>query len=72
MFSGHDTNVAPTLAFLNISSADCIEDKWQNSTKKYLNCEPGPDFAANIVLEFYTGSETTVKIAYNGKYVNLC
>lgn len=24
MFSGHDTNVAPTLTFLNLSSAKCI------------------------------------------------
>lgn len=70
MLSGHDTNVAPLLSFLNISSADCIEDKWQNSTKQYLNCEPGPDFAANLVFEIYT--DMTVKVAYNGKYVNLC
>lgn len=24
MFSGHDTNVAPTITFLNLSSASCI------------------------------------------------
>lgn len=39
MFSGHDTNVAPTTTFLNITNATCIEDKWEKKdVKKYLNC----------------------------------
>ncbi len=38
MFSGHDTNVAPTLTFLNLTTGRCIEDKWTNSSKTYLNC----------------------------------
>lgn len=72
MFSGHDTNVAPTLWFLNLTTAQCIEDKYHNSTRKYLNCEDGPDFAASITFELWGGSKPTIKIQYNGKYVNLC
>jgi hypothetical protein len=29
LFSGHDTNVSPTLTFLNISSFECIESRWK-------------------------------------------
>jgi lysosomal acid phosphatase len=72
MFSGHDTNVAPTLWFLNLTTAECLEDKFRNSTKKYLNCEDGPDFAASITFELWNSASPIVKIQYNGKYVNLC
>lgn len=73
MFSGHDTNVAPTLWFLNLTTAECIEDKFRNSSKKYLNCEDGPDFAASLTFELWNvGARPTAKIQYNGKYVNLC
>ena len=74
MLSGEDTNVVPTLTFLNLTSAPCIEDKWQGqSLDKYLNCEDGPDFAANLLIELHSNSsQPYVKIKYNGKYANLC
>jgi hypothetical protein len=72
MLSGHDTNVAPTLWFLNLTTAQCIEDKFRNSTKKYLNCEDGPDFASSITFELWNTTKPVVKIQYNGKYMKLC
>ena len=30
VYSGHDTNVAPMLAFLNMSSAECVQRKYRN------------------------------------------
>lgn len=54
VLSGHDTNICPTLSFLNLSSFQCIEDLYQGRPlDKYLNCENGPGFAANIVIELW-------------------
>lgn len=76
MLSGHDTNVAPTLTFLNITNFECIEDKYQKKDmSKYLNCEDGPDFASSILIELHRDIapfDHFVKVRYNGKYVNLC
>lgn len=32
VFSGHDTNVAPMLSFLNLSDAECVQRKYRNQT----------------------------------------
>lgn len=73
MLSGHDTNVAPTLTFLNLTNFQCIEDKYEKKDlSKYLNCEDGPDFASNILVELYSATQPYVKVKYNGKYMNLC
>ena len=74
MLSGHDTNVAPTLTFLNLTNYNCIEDKYEKKDLgKYLNCEDGPDFASNVLIELHKeGSDSYVKVRYNGKYMNLC
>lgn len=32
VYSGHDTNVAPMLAFLNMSNAECVKRKFKNET----------------------------------------
>lgn len=39
---------------------------------KYLNCEDGPDFAANLLIELHNDPEPYVKIKYNGNYAKLC
>lgn len=77
VFSGHDTNISPTLSFLELSSYQCIEDAWQGEPlDKYLNCEVGPAFAANVIVELWaqepghTGAY--VKVKYNGKEANIC
>lgn len=30
VYSGHDTNVAPMMTFLNLTSADCVRRKYRN------------------------------------------
>jgi hypothetical protein len=78
VLSAHDTNVAPTLAFLNLSSADCVQRKYRNETVS--NCgEPVP-FASSIQFELVLKAEVetpkpsdyVVKIKYNGDYYKLC
>ncbi len=75
MFSGHDTNISPSLHFLNLSSFQCIEDIWQKRPlDKYLNCEDGPGFASNLIIEVRQDdqSEPYIQVLYNGKQMNLC
>ena len=47
IYSGHDTNVAPMLTFMNLSSADCLRRKWRNETVSGNCGEPVP-FASSI------------------------
>ena len=47
VYSGHDTNVAPMLTFMNLTRAECLRKKWRNETVS-VNCgEPVP-FASSI------------------------
>jgi hypothetical protein len=32
IFSGHDTNVVPLMAFFNLTSGECLKKKYQNKT----------------------------------------
>ena len=47
VLSGHDTNVAPLLSFLNITDADCLQRKYRNQTVTGNCAEPVP-FASSI------------------------
>ena len=71
---GHDNNINCYLNTLNISSAACQEDLYRKGKTTALNCEPGPDFAANLIFELQSDNDKDfyVKIKYNGKYVYLC
>lgn len=75
IYSGHDTNVAPMLSFLNLSSADCVRRKYRNETV-VGNCgEPVP-FASNVIFELHQNdaapSSHYVRVKYNGAYYELC
>lgn len=73
IFSCHDTDLIPLQAQLNISSFDCIEEKWRYNATNELNCEPGPEFASSIIMELHrNGSAHNVMIKNDGRYVNLC
>jgi hypothetical protein len=52
IYSGHDTNVAPMLTFLNLSSADCVRRKYRNETVNGNCAEPVP-FASSIQFELH-------------------
>lgn len=47
IYSGHDTNVAPMLTFLNLTSAECVKRKYKNETVVGNCAEPVP-FASSI------------------------
>jgi hypothetical protein len=73
--SGHDTDISPMLLNLNISNAQCIEDLYRKGKTTALNCEPGQDFAANIMFELHSldeGKTFHVRVRHDGKYVYLC
>jgi len=73
IYSGHDTNVAPMLTFLNLTSHECVRKKYKNQTFTGNCAEPVP-FASSILFELHrndTGNEY-VKIKYNGDYYQLC
>jgi hypothetical protein len=52
IFSGHDSNVAPILSFLNLSSSECVKKKYKNQTFSGNCAEPVP-FACNILFELH-------------------
>ena len=60
---------------MNITSVECLTDKWNNKTTAHLNCMNLPGFASNLLFEVHENDETfsyEVKVKYNGEYVNLC
>lgn len=47
VYSGHDTNVAPLLTFMNLTTADCVRRKYRNETVIGNCAEPVP-FASSM------------------------
>ena len=74
ILSAHDYHINCFLNYLNISSASCIEELYRKKNTSALNCEPGPEYAANLIFQLQSDNDKDfyVKIRYNGKYVNLC
>lgn len=77
IYSGHDTNVAPMLTFLNLTTAECVKRKFKNETVVGNCAEPVP-FASSIQYELHqrdgevNAASYFVKIKYNGDYYLLC
>jgi hypothetical protein len=79
VYSGHDTNVAPMLTFLNLTTAECVRRKYRNETVSGNCAEPVP-FASSIQFELHhrdssegeLASNHFVKVRYNGDYYRLC
>ncbi len=84
VYSGHDTNVAPMLSFLNLSNADCVQKKYRNQTVTGNCADPVP-FASSIQWELHLRDSTNgveldprqagnyyVRVKYNGEYYKLC
>lgn len=75
IYSGHDTNVVPLLAFFNLTSHECITKKWRNESFTG-NCADAPPFASSLIFELHQNddnpSEHFVKLRYNGEYYKLC
>ena len=52
VISGHDSNVAPVLTFMNLTSSECIKKKWNNQTITENCAEPVP-FASSLQFELH-------------------
>lgn len=79
LFSGHYLTLTPIMAGLNITSWECLIDKFNGISNSKLNCEEGyPIYASQILIELHSilnednNKEYFVKVIYNGKEMNLC
>lgn len=67
------------LSFFNLSSAECVKNKYRNISVKGNCGEPVP-FASNLIFELHqrdnndlpTAAAFYVRIKYNGQYYQLC
>ena len=46
----HAENIIEMQAILNLTSADCLAQKWSNKTVNSLNCMNTPDFASSLLF----------------------
>ena len=49
-FSAHDIDVIPMMMALNLTSPDCIEEKWRKGSTSALSCEDQPLFASSLIF----------------------
>jgi len=49
--SAHSNNLLPLLTILNLTSAECIAQKWKGQPITTLNCVDPPTFSANLAIE---------------------
>lgn len=49
----HHSNLLPLLTALNLTSADCITQKWKGENVSSLNCVSPPQYAANLIVELH-------------------
>lgn len=47
---GHHSNVLPLLSVLDLTSPECITQKWKMEPVSSLNCVSPPPYAANLIL----------------------
>ena len=59
---------------LNLTSPNCLTQKYKNQTITDDNCEDPPSFSANLLMEVHEDDSFSnfIKIKYNGNYVKLC
>lgn len=71
---GHHSNLLPLLTALNLTSTQCLTERWKGQTVSSLNCASPPAYAANLIVELHGdgNAEYSVRVKYNGEYLNLC
>ena len=47
---GHKSNLYPLIVLLNLTSSECLAQRWKGQTVTSLNCVTPPEFAANMVF----------------------
>lgn len=50
---GHNTNILPWLTLMNLTSVNCLTEKWKGEPVSSLNCVSPPAFAANLIAELH-------------------
>ena len=48
--STHSTNLIPLMNILNLTSAECIAQKWKGQPITALNCVDPPVYSANLIF----------------------
>ena len=79
MLSAHDSTLSPFMAALNLTSWQCVYQRFKNaSLDAFDNCVQGhPLFASQIIIELHSKEKKGekqfhVKLLYNGEKMNLC
>lgn len=74
LFSGHDTTLGYLYTALNITNYECHYELWRTNNTNYVNCEPYPAYASNLIIELHEENEGEffIKLKVNGKYLNVC
>jgi hypothetical protein len=71
----HETALFTVLAALGVSTPECLLANYRsqkaNGTTPYPECRY-PDFAANIIFEFYNKAQPYVVVKYEGEELALC
>jgi hypothetical protein len=71
--SCHSSNLWPIMTTFNLTSAECLTQKWNGDPVTAINCVLPPHFAANLFVELHEESGSNyVRVKYNGQYVYLC
>lgn len=71
---GHESNLIPLMTSLNLTSSDCLNQRWKNQTITSLNCMQAPKFGANLIFELTEDDSFNhfISIKYNGEYAYIC
>lgn len=71
--SCHSSNLWPILTLFNLTSTECLTQKWNGDPVTAINCVTPPYYAANFIVELHEDNGiVSVMIRYNGKYAYLC
>lgn len=71
----HSSNTWPMLTQLNLTSAECITQKYNGDPVTALNCAITPIYASSLLFELHQDDSTSqlfIRVRYNGEYLNLC
>ena len=74
MFFTKEGTISPLMTTLNLTSTDCLTQRFKNQTVTSLNCMDPPSMSSNLIMELHEDDafEHYVRIKYNGEYANLC
>ena len=54
LYLTHDTDITGLMLDLNITTAECIEERYRFGTTKEVNCNSKFDFASTVTLELHS------------------